>query len=277
MVAAIGTATFLVVFSALALGLILGHTRQQPSASAPPSTGVAASPVSTVIRDEIHATGVPVTLRVTKGTIIALHLYTTDKSESGWGVELPAGKGIDFQAVEVPYPGSHPPSSGNDFYVAFAIRDVGTTQIEIGIPVTCPDAESCPNLFEQINVTSVAPPHAQPIPNWMASCLAAGGITTAAAAGEPSLTSNEAVATARRFDNELPASAPATPLYLQFVAPDPGTSEGDALASPLWAVGFSGVHGYLPGGIPNAIPESGQIVFVSDPGNKWVLALDCAS
>jgi hypothetical protein len=122
------------------------------------------------------------------------------------------------------------------------------------------------------------------VPSWMATCLSEASIATAASTGEPSLTSDEVDATARRFNNELPASAPTTtPLYLQFVAPDPGTSEGDALASPVWAVGFSGLHRQMPGGLftsgnsSSSIFMSGQIVFVSDPGNKWVLALDCPS
>ena len=99
--------------------------------------------------------------------------------------------------------------------------------------------------------TAIAATNSSPsLPSWMATCLGAGGIGTAARPGEPTLTSDQAVATARGYSAAL-TSAPAAPFYLHFVAPtaDAGTVEGNALATPLWAVGFSGFDAQLPGGL----------------------------
>jgi hypothetical protein len=142
-------------------------------------------------------------------------------------------------------------------------------------------ARTQPSVHAATSPTPIGVTKSSPrVPSWMATCLSRGGIRTAAPTGEPTLTSDQAVATARRY---FTISAATTPLYLQFVASDPGTVEGDAMKSPLWAVGFSGLHEQMPGGLyPSgtssaSIYVSGKIVFVSDPGDKPVLALDCPS
>jgi hypothetical protein len=81
------------------------------------------------------------------------------------------------------------------------------------------------------------------------------------------------------------ASAPASPSYLQYVAPtnDAENTEGEVLASPLWAVGFTGFENSFPGGLLNIGPSAGtelitgRIVFVDDDTDTTVLALDCPS
>ena len=67
LVAAVGVATFLVVFGALALGLLLVHKSPQPVGRATAPAGVTGSPPA-VTRVEIQVPGNPETLVVAKGS-----------------------------------------------------------------------------------------------------------------------------------------------------------------------------------------------------------------
>ena len=156
-VAAVGTATLLVVFGIVALGVVVLHKQAPPSslASSPPI----ATPAPNVTRVDISVPGNPLTFEVASGTTIAMHLHSTSNAPgSAWAVGTAAGPGVEFQPVQVPYPGTHPASSASDFYVAFRIAHIGVTQIDIGIPSTCPKALSCPDLFQTFNIRAVAPP-----------------------------------------------------------------------------------------------------------------------
>lgn len=157
--AAVGVATLLVVLGIVVLGLVVLHKQGPRStlSSVPPVT--TASPSPSVTRVEVSVPENPLTFEVASGTTIALHLHLTSyRSQSAWSVGTASGPGVDFQPVQVPYPGAHPASSGFDFYVAFRIASIGTTQIDIGIPITCPISASCPNHFQQFNIRAVAAP-----------------------------------------------------------------------------------------------------------------------
>ena len=157
--AAVGVATLLVVLGIVVLGLVVLHKQGPRStlSSVPPVT--TASPSPSVTRVEVSVPENPLTFEVASGTTIALHLHLTSyRSQSAWSVGTASGPGVDFQPVQVPYPGAHPASSGFDFYVAFRIASIGTTQIDIGIPITCPISASCPNQFQQFNIRAVAAP-----------------------------------------------------------------------------------------------------------------------
>src|SRR6202035_1206244 len=133
------------------------HKQAPPSslASSPPI----ATPAPNVTRVDISVPGNPLTFEVASGTIIAMHLHSTSNAPgSAWAVGTAAGRGVEFQPVQVPYPGTHPASSAVDFFVAFRIPNIGMTQIDIGIPATCPKALSCPDLFQTFNIRAVAPP-----------------------------------------------------------------------------------------------------------------------
>lgn len=158
-VAAAGTATLLVVFGIIGLGLVVLHRQPPPSnvTSVPPVATASAGP--TVTRVEISVPGNPLTFEVANGTIIAMHLHRTSTAPgSTWAVGTAKGPGVDFQPIPITYPGTHPASSAVDFYIAFRIPDMGMTQIDIGIPATCPKALSCPDLFQTFNIRSIAPP-----------------------------------------------------------------------------------------------------------------------
>lgn len=158
-VAAVGTATLLIVFGIIALGLEVLHKQTPPSSVASVPPVATASTWPSVTRVEISVPGNPLTFEVANGTIVAMHLHSTSNAPgSTWAVGTATGPGVDFQPVKVTYPGTHPASSAVDFYVAFRIPDIGMTQIDIGIPATCPKALSCPDLFQTFNIRSVAPP-----------------------------------------------------------------------------------------------------------------------
>ncbi|HEV3309552.1 MAG TPA: hypothetical protein VG815_03420, partial [Chloroflexota bacterium] len=159
MVAVVGTATLLIVFGLIALGLVLVHKQAPPAnvASMPPVATVSATP--SVTRVEVSVPGNPLTFEVARGTIIALHLQLTSYApESAWVVDTARQPGVDFQPVEVSYPGAHPASSATNFFVAFRIPNIGTTQIVIEAPATCPISEACPTLIQVFDIRAVAPP-----------------------------------------------------------------------------------------------------------------------
>ena len=124
----------------------------------------------------------------------------------------------------------------------------------------------------------------QGLPSWMVTCMSAGGITAVSPGQLPELSSSAIVATARTYSAML-ASATAVPVYMKYVlATTSDTQMSSVLASPLWAAGFTDLPKVvLPGGLyPAGSPPaprylSGRIVFLTDPGDTTVLALDCSS
>lgn len=126
----------------------------------------------------------------------------------------------------------------------------------------------------------------QSLPAWMTACLASDGVTATepAAGSTPQLTSTAVVGVARATDTLL-ATMPATAAYLQYTPPavNAGTVSGDALSTPLWAVGFTGLHWQLPGLNYSATSTaaepymSGLVVFIDDATSSPVLQFDCPS
>jgi hypothetical protein len=153
---AVGAAVFIVLFAVIGLSIVLTHSSPKvPAASASPTK-------NGVVRVEVPVSfpGNPLTFEVARGVTLALHLHFGTPTPGGaWGVSTTSNPQTGFNAVQVPYPGAHPPDSLTDFYVAFQLPAVGTTQIAIGFPFSCSGNIGCPSTSPQfISIRAVAPP-----------------------------------------------------------------------------------------------------------------------
>ena len=108
--------------------------------------------------------------------------------------------------------------------------------------------------------------------DWMIACLAVDGFAVRQLPLSTALhSSSEAIAASREWHTAIFANITAEAEFVQVthsdpvVAADPNTDEARAIANPVWAVGFSGLHIADPGG---GFPMPGM----SPPPTRWLTA-----